>query len=326
MSRPSDDLPPNSNLLQRILARLFQNINKPDPHSRLAQYFALNKAVGQLIAHTNLESALLESLCTLAVQNTSVALAWVCHFEDDGSLSTLADAGDTAYLDSFVERQMGLPADEGPLLRVWREQSPLFNEPFTSGALRHVWLQNIRPYQLSSIAILPIHRDHKPWALLVLYDRDPQAFPRDCQIVLESIARQVSEALEDWVNILRERKQREQQMLLGATLGAAEEGVMLIDAHHRVLYANPSFTRMTGYTLAEIAQQGLHQLLGPLTETAVLQRIDAALSSDGFFNEIILGYRRDGQTFWNQLNIIPTHNYIEKTTHYLCIQRVVADG
>lgn len=76
MSRPSDDLPPNSNLLQRILARLFQNINKPDPHSRLAQYFALNKAVGQLIAHTNLESALLESLCTLAVQNTSVALAW----------------------------------------------------------------------------------------------------------------------------------------------------------------------------------------------------------------------------------------------------------
>lgn len=30
--------------------------------------------------------------------------------------------------------------------------------------------------------------------------------------------------------LLRERQQREQQMLLGATLGAAEEGVMLIDA------------------------------------------------------------------------------------------------
>jgi PAS domain S-box-containing protein len=173
------------------------------------------------------------------------------------------------------------------------------------------------------MAILPIHRDHQPWALLVLYDRDRQAFPRDCQIVLESIARQASEALEDWANILRERKRREQQMLLGAVLGDAEEGVILIDAHHRVLYVNPSFTRITGYTLAEIARQGLHQLLGPLTETVAIQRIDAVLSSEGFFNETILTYRHDGQTFWNHLNIIPTHHYVEETTHYLCIQRVV---
>jgi PAS domain S-box-containing protein len=321
MSRPSDDLPHSSGLLRRTWAHLFHRI-KPDSHARLAQYFVFNKAIGQVITHTDQESVLLESLCSLAVQSTSVALAWVCRFENDASLCTLADAGETGYLDSFAERRMGLPVDEGPLLRVWREQSPLFNEPFTSGALRRAWLQNTRAYQLSSIAILPIHRDHQPWALLVLYDRDQQAFPRDCQIVLESIARQISEALEDWTNILRERKQREQQMLLGAVLGAAEEGVMLIDAHHRVLYVNPSFTRMTGYTLAEIDRQGLHQLLGPQTETVVLPRIDAALSNEGLFNETILCYRRDGQTFWNHLNIIPTHNHTEKMTHYLCIQRV----
>jgi PAS domain S-box len=322
MAYTPDDLLHGLASLRRIWAHRFHRI-KPDPHIRLAQYFALKEAIEQVVNHTDQESVLLESLCSLAVQSTSVALAWVCRFENDDSLCTLADAGETAYLDSFAERRMDLPVDEGPLLRVWREQSPLFNEPFTSGALRHAWLQNTRSYQLNSIAILPIHRDHQPWALLVLYDRDQQAFPRDCQIVLESIARQVSEALEDWVNILRERKQREQQMLLGAVLGDAEESVILLDAHHRVLYVNPSFTRITGYTLAEIAQQGLQQLLGPLTETTVLPRIDAALTSDGFFNEIILSYRRDGQTFWNHLNITPTHNYIEKTTYYLCIQRVV---
>jgi hypothetical protein len=117
MAYTLDDLLHCPALLRRIWAHLFRR-NKPDPQDRLAQYFVFNEAIGQVITHTDQESVLLESLCSLAVQSTSVALAWVCRFENDDSLRTLADAGETGYLDSFEERRMGLPVDEGPLLRV----------------------------------------------------------------------------------------------------------------------------------------------------------------------------------------------------------------
>jgi PAS domain-containing protein len=252
---PSDTPDPSTKngLWRRVWARLGRGGGFPSRHAhsasaqtRLEKYLAFHKAVALVMAHTDQEHILLESLCTLAVECTPVSLAWVCRVEPDNTLQTLADAGDTAYLDSFAERRSGLPADQGPLFRVWHEQTPLFNEPFSEGPLRRAWQQNTRPYQLRSMAVLPIHRDHQPWALLVLYDRDQRGFPQDCQVVLEGIARRVSEALEDWVGILRERVEREHQLLLGNALQVAEDGVVLTDADRRILYVNASFTRMTG--------------------------------------------------------------------------------
>ncbi|MDX5934936.1 diguanylate cyclase [Acidithiobacillus thiooxidans] len=328
MSRDAPDPRPKNGPWRRVWARLGLGGGLPAgasaaAHTRLEQYLAFSKAVGQVMEHTDQESILLESLCTLAVECTPVTLAWVCRVEPDNSLQSLADAGDTAYLDSFAERRSGLPADHGPLFRVWQEQQPLFNEPFSEGPLRKAWRQNTRPYQLRSMAVLPIHRDHQPWALLVLYDRDQRGFPQDCQVVLEGIARRVSEALEDWIGILRERVAREHQLLLGTALQAAEEGVVLTDADRRILYVNASFSRMTGYTLAEISRFGLHHLQGPRTDPRTLTEIDEALCGQGFFNGRLLNYRRDGQTFWNHLSIIPIYQRTGAISHYVGIQRDV---
>ncbi len=332
MSRHSNDPPAQNGLWRRVWARLGRGDGLPlrrshpsDAHARLKQYLAFHKAVRLVMEHTDQEHILLESLCTLAVECTPVTLAWVCRVEPDNTLQTLADAGDTAYLDSFAERRSGLPADQGPLFRVWQEQQALFNEPFSAGPLRTAWQQNARPYQLRSMAVLPIHRDHQPWALLVLYDRARQGFPQDCQVVLEGIARRVSEALEDWVGILRERVQREHQLLLGTALQAAEDGVVLTDADRRIVYVNASFSRMTGYTLAEISQFGLHHLQGPRTDPRTLTEIDEALCGPGFFNGKLLNYRRDGQTFWNHLSIIPIYQRTGAISHYVGIQRDVTD-
>ncbi|MBU2743138.1 MULTISPECIES: diguanylate cyclase [Acidithiobacillus] len=328
MSRDASDPRPKNGPWRRVWARLGWGGGLPTgasaaAHTRLEQYLAFSKAVGQVMEHTDQESILLESLCTLAVECTPVTLAWVCRVEPDNSLQSLADAGDTAYLDSFAERRSGLPADHGPLFRVWQEQQPLFNEPFSEGPLRKAWQQNTRPYQLRSMAVLPIHRDHQPWALLVLYDRDQRGFPQDCQVVLEGIARRVSEALEDWIDILRERVAREHQLLLGTALQATEEGVVLTDADRRILYVNASFSRMTGYTLAEISRFGLHHLQGPRTDPRTLTEIDEALCGQGFFNGRLLNYRRDGQTFWNHLSIIPIYQRTGAISHYVGIQRDV---
>lgn len=111
--------------------------------------------------------------------------------------------------------------------------------------------------------------------------------------------------------------------LLGTALQSAKEGVVLTDTDRRILYVNASFTHMTGYTLAEIRQFGLHHLQGPNTDSRTLTEIDAALGDQRFFNGTLLNYRRDGQTFWNHLSITPVYQPTGVISHYVSIQRDV---
>ncbi|MBE7565937.1 GGDEF domain-containing protein, partial [Acidithiobacillus sp. HP-11] len=78
-----------------------------------------------------------------------------------------------------------------------------------------------------------------------------------------------------------------------------------------------------GYTLAEISRFGLHHLQGPRTDPRTLTEIDEALCGQGFFNGRLLNYRRDGQTFWNHLSIIPIYQRTGAISHYVGIQRDV---
>lgn len=315
-------------LLQRLQAR-WQKVKYAggppirDPHGHLGQFIAMRKGVTQVIDHSGETSVLLEALCTLAVQETSSILSWVCRKNDTGGFDTLADAGQLDFLEFLETQHCRLPVDTGPLDWVWREQTPLYNLPFPPGPLRKAWVQHAQPFNVRSMAVLPIHQDHQPWALWVLCDAAREAFTPDVQAILQGIARRVSETLEDWADILKTRVDNHQQMILGAALRSAQEGVVLTDADRQVIYINKSFTVLTGYTFDEISRTGLRQLQGPQTDQEVLNEIHHALGTNGFFSGLILNYRRDGQTFWNRLSIIPVHNADRRLTHYVGIQRDV---
>ena len=330
MANPPDAPSPRQGMLHRFGKRLGNVLlaRNPQPHygqARLDRFLAFRHAVAQVVAHTEQEQVLLDALCTLAIQSTTATLAWVCRPDAQGNFSTLAEAGRVEYLDEFAHPRTGLPIDQGPLNRVWREQPPLFNAAFPEGPLRRAWEERARKFSFRSIAVLPISRDGKPWALFALYDPAARAFPSDCQIVLQSILRQVTETLEDWCDILQEREQAKQQSILGAALKASDEGVILTDAERHVLYTNPSFSMLTGYLPAEITRLGMHVLQGPLTDPEALREIDAALHAQTFYNGTLLNYRRDGRTFWNHLSLIPIHSPEGALTHYVGMMRDVTE-
>jgi len=324
-SGEAPDRPPKWRRIWESTHRLLRGYSRSNESlRRVGQFTTFHKAVKQVIEHTDQESVLLESLCSLAVQSTPVALAWICCPDDQGGYRTLAEAGETRYLEEFVERRREQPTDTGPLYKAWHDRTTVFNAPFPPGLLRTFWYKQAHPYGFRSLAVLPILRDRQPWALFVLYDREPQGFPSDCQGLLEDVVRRVGEALEDWINILRERVESEHQSLLGAALRVAKESVVLTNADRQVLYVNSSFTATTGYTLAEISALGMHVLQGPQTNGATLSEIDGALCSNGFFNGTLLNYRRDGSSFWNHLSIIPIHDKTGTLTHFVSIQKDVS--
>jgi len=285
---------------------------------RQQQLINLRAALALLTATPPRDLDILQQFCELVLQHKVAQHAWIGRPDAEGRFQTLALAGSRSILATLctpLATQGG--AAVTPLALAWRDQMPYYSPALPATGALAEWYAQLRQFQLRSVAVLPLQRGQQNWALLLLLQRDPEAWTGDSQMLLEGIARGLVELLEDW-----DTQQR--QMILGAALKSALEGVVLCDARRRVLYVNQSSFLMTGYHQDELQEHGMSVLQGPKTDIQELVRIDRALAEGNFYDGRLINYRRGGETFWNHLSIVPIRNRSGELTHFVGIQRDVS--
>jgi diguanylate cyclase (GGDEF)-like protein/PAS domain S-box-containing protein len=92
-----------------------------------------------------------------------------------------------------------------------------------------------------------------------------------------------------------------------------------------IIYANETFSTVTGYSQAEIIGQNPRILQGPHTDLATLARIRKSLAAWQPVREEVLNYKKNGETFWQELNIFPLLNDAGQFTHWVSIQRDITE-
>ncbi len=103
-------------------------------------------------------------------------------------------------------------------------------------------------------------------------------------------------------------------------LEAMPMGVLLADAQRRILYANPAFTRLTGFSSEEVLGRGCSFMQGPETSPHDVAAIKAALAAERAYEGEVLNYRRDGSTFWNHVSITPVRDESGRVSNYIGVQ------
>jgi len=98
-----------------------------------------------------------------------------------------------------------------------------------------------------------------------------------------------------------------------------------------LVWVNPAFTAVTGYTFEEAVGHNCRFLQGPGTDRATTQRMRDALDTGRSVTEVLLNFRADGTAFWNQVAMSPITDADGRVTHYVGIQtdvsgRVAADA
>lgn len=131
---------------------------------------------------------------------------------------------------------------------------------------------------------------------------------------------------------LTERKHKEEQLrLLESVVVNTNDAVVITEAElsdklaSRIIYANPGFTRMTGYSLEDVMGKTLHILQGPKTNRATLNQIRLALQRWQPIQVDLINYRKDGSEFWIDLSIAPVANEKGVFTHWVSVQRDISD-
>ncbi len=92
----------------------------------------------------------------------------------------------------------------------------------------------------------------------------------------------------------------------------------------KVVYVNKAFERITGWTFADIKEQGPYVLQGPDTDPAVTDRLKADLEAGRPFSGSTVNYRRDGSPFPMEWSI-SFFSLSEDDNYYITIQRDVTE-
>ena len=131
-------------------------------------------------------------------------------------------------------------------------------------------------------------------------------------------------------NDVTARKEAEsQQQLAEATIHNADESIVVTDTlldepGPRIVYANPAFFEMTGYTLDEVKGKSPRMLQGPKSDRTVLRRLRESLQAGETFRGETVNYRKDGTEFIMEWHIAPIREGGE-ITHWVATQRDVTE-
>ncbi|HTA95731.1 MAG TPA: PAS domain S-box protein, partial [Verrucomicrobiae bacterium] len=132
-------------------------------------------------------------------------------------------------------------------------------------------------------------------------------------------------------NEVAERKQAEESLrLLNSAVEQSKESILITDAEldlpgPKIIFVNPAFTQMTGYTAEEAIGKTPRILQGPRTDKTVLSRLRKNLERGEVFAGEAVNYRKDGKEFHLEWQIAPLRNASGEITHFVAIQRDITE-
>ena len=113
---------------------------------------------------------------------------------------------------------------------------------------------------------------------------------------------------------------------LSLVANETDNSVIICNRMGRIDYVNPGFTKLTGYTLAEVAGKTPGSVLqGPLTDPAAVRTIREKLATRQPFQVEILNYGKSGRPHWINLAINPILDAGGEVARYVSIQTDITE-
>lgn len=119
---------------------------------------------------------------------------------------------------------------------------------------------------------------------------------------------------------------KRENFLLRAAIESSSVGIVVTEpafGNNAIVYSNPAFQKMSGYSEQELLGFNCRIVQGPKTSPESVQQLRDAIRDERTVSVTLLNYHRSGNTFWNQLTISPVRNDNNVVIAYVGIQKDV---
>ncbi|NTW50103.1 MAG: PAS domain S-box protein, partial [Chlorobiales bacterium] len=128
---------------------------------------------------------------------------------------------------------------------------------------------------------------------------------------------------------ITERKQIEETLKVrNKAIEATLNGIIITDATQKdnpIIYVNPAFEKVTGYTAVEVIGKNPRFLHGTDREQPAILKFHEAIESGSSSKGVLRNYRKDGTLIWNEVMISPIINERGILTHFVGIKSDVTE-
>jgi diguanylate cyclase (GGDEF)-like protein/PAS domain S-box-containing protein len=297
--------------------------------ARLARTYAVLSACNHDLVHSTSEKELVDRFCDSLVRVGGYALAWIALLDDTSKTPhVVAHAGHDAGFDQRLCADLEHATEPGLAVEALRQGHAIHAQiPHESLCFSQCSL-NRRGCSHEAVAALPLLYDGIPLGILTLYADQADAFDDQAMRLLEELASDLAFGLNGLRSKVARAKAEAALLLHDHAIQAASNGIMIVAAGKdglHLIYANPAFERITGYSLAEVLGRNPVFLAGVDQQQLGLETIRSAIQRREAASALLLNYRKDGTSFWNDLHIAPVVGADGEASHFVGILNDVTD-
>ena len=132
-------------------------------------------------------------------------------------------------------------------------------------------------------------------------------------------------------DVTKSKTEEQRLQLLGTVITQNRETVIIAELANadypedRIVYVNPAFETMTGYSQEEVIGKPANILINRLKSKRDIKLISDALKKKEAFKMETLNKRKNNEEYWVNLTFIPITNKDNQNTHWISIQRDITE-
>jgi len=311
---PRRDAPP---LAYSIIRDISERRRLERAHARAHRALGLLTQCNQAVVRATGEASLFREICDVVVEVGGYRMCWVGLVDGDDerkSVRPVAHAGhEDGYLASADIVWSESPRGRGPTGTAIRTQTPVIGD-FTRDTALAPWQQAAfeRGYRIS--VALPLAFEGERFGVLTMYSPEPDAFDEE----EVGILRQLSSDLSYGVHALRQRVHRER---LATAIEQAAETVVVTDLEGTILYVNPAFEAVSGYTRAEAVGKNPRVLKSGELDPRIYRELWATITSGATWRGRLVNRTKGGALFTEETTISPVRDAGGAVVSYVAVKR-----
>jgi nitrogen fixation negative regulator NifL len=126
-------------------------------------------------------------------------------------------------------------------------------------------------------------------------------------------------------DITNRKRNEERIRLQSVALEAAANAVVITDRNGSILWTNPAFTQLTGYTAEEVLGKSPRVLKSGVQGEDFYRNMWETVVSGRVWQGDLVNRRKDGSVYTEEMTITPVRNERGEVTHFIAIKQDVTD-
>lgn len=305
---------------------------KETQHRLLRKNTALNVLTtsNEVLVRSEDLSEIYEKICWTIAEYGNYEIAWIGEIKSSGGQRTLtpvAQWGDTE--DWILNHPLTVDGvnsiQDHPAIQSIQDRRPVLLEHISSDITNENFASEILRFNIGSYLVLPLVLDQKIFGVLAIYSSEPGDLSETEKIVYSTLAEDLSYGIQ----AIRRNDERllalDQLELQDKALNATSNAILITDRDGIILWTNPAFTNITGYTQAEALGQRPTMLHSERHEVSFHNKMWDTICAGNSWQGEIINKRKDGTLYTEWQSVTPVRNDDGEITHFIAIKQDVSD-